>query len=125
MPDIEYRWLQGKDLDLLEPTMAERGWTALNPNTARAIAAFDKSNGDRLVGFLVLQLFPHLEPMFVEKELRGHQGGEIALSLLAHMREFLDEIKIRGFMCVADSAVIEGLCKERGMRKVDSPVYVL
>ncbi len=116
---IEYKWLQGEELAQLEPKLAEFGWASLNPNTSRAYAAFDD---DTLIAFITLQLFPHVEPLFVAKEYRG---TGLAEHLSDMMYDFLAEIKVRGFMCVADSPHAEKICIAKGMKRLESPVYVL
>ena len=115
---VKYKWLQGPDLEQLEPILARFGWASLNPNTSRAIAAFED---DRLVGFLPLQLFPHCEPLYVDP---GFRGTGVAERLADIMYAFMVEIKARGFICVADSPHAERICIERGMHKVESPVYI-
>lgn len=114
---IEYKWVDGDDLAELEPIIIRNNWASLNPNTSRAICAYEDGV---LVGFFVLQLFPHLEPLFVSPSLRG---GEVTFELVNRMNEFIKDINIRGFMCVADSQFAEKLCQQRGMFKITSPVY--
>ena len=117
--DLTYRVLAGNELSLLETVIRHRGWSELNYETSMAIAAFD---GRKLVGFNVLQSFPHAEPMFVQPEYRGTGvAEELADRLLGFMRE----IKIRGFMVVADSEFAAKLCEGRGMELVTSPVYIM
>lgn len=119
IPSIEYGWLAGEQLGVLEPILAKRGWASLNKLTSRALCAF-APNG-QLLGFLVVQLFPHTEPLYVDPDYRGIG---IAEELSDRMVKYMLEIKARGWMVVADSPHAVKLCEERGMRKLESPVYV-
>lgn len=118
--NITYKWIFGSELESLEPILAERGWSSLNDKTARALVALDSSN--TLIGFHVLQLFPHAEPLWVRKDMRG---SGLAEELADRMMEFLAQVGARGFMVVADSPAAIQLCEKHGMRKVNSPVYLL
>jgi hypothetical protein len=116
---VELRWLDGEDaIRILQPIIVEHGWTPLNASTCRAIAAFDE---EVLIGFLVLQLFPLLGPMYVDQPQRD---GKVSQALSEEMHKFLHDIEARGVMAVCDSPVSEKLCKKRGMKKVDVPVYL-
>lgn len=116
---ITYKWIDGDELLALEPIMEKRGWTSLNNRTARAFCAYD---GDKLVGFHVLQMFPHCEPLYVDP---AYRGSGIADHLAEGMLTFMREVSARGFMVIADSPAAEALCRHYGMRKVDSPVYLM
>ena len=117
--DITYRMLTGDELSILDPTMRRRGWSPLNFPTSCAWCAFD---GDRIVGFIVLQLFPHPEPIHVEPDYRA---TGIAETLADKMLAFMREIHIRGFMVVADSDFAAKLCEDRGMERIQAPVYIM
>jgi len=110
-------WLKGEDLGVLAPIIEQEGWTPL-PSSAMALAAFDE-NG--LAGFHVLRLHPHAEPLWVRPDLRV---GQVAFKLAAEMFNFLQETK-SPVMVIADSPVVAKMCEKFGMRKVDSPVYIL
>ncbi len=115
---IKYHWLHRDELEVLEPVLDANGWASLNKPTSCAIAAFD---GDNLVGFFVLQPFPMAGPMWTRQT---HRGTGIAEDLAAKMSDFMRDIQIRGFLVIADSAHSEQMCKSRGMRRVESPVYI-
>ena len=119
---MEFRWVTGQEMiDILQPIIERNGWTPLNPVTARALIATE-ADGDLLCGFSIVQLFPHAEPMWVTKELRG---SGLAEELADRMRAYLAEVGARGYMVIADSPFAEKLCKERGMTRVVSPVYMM
>jgi hypothetical protein len=122
MPLAEHlteRWLEPNELHLLSPVLESNGWAGLNPHSCLVDAVFD---GDSLVGFFVLQTYPILGPMWVDPKLRG---DGIPLAMTATMRSMLDEIKARGWLVIADSPHTEILCKLFGMRRVESPVYMV
>ena len=116
---MTYKWIEGDDLKALEPILESRGWTSLNNKTCRALCAYD---GEHLAGFLVLQLFPHCEPLWVSKDYRG---TGVAEDLADKMMEFMSKIQARGFMVIADNPAAAALCERHGMRKVESAVYIM
>jgi hypothetical protein len=121
--DVTYRWLDGhlataEEWDRIDLILAARGWSSLNRPTSRILIA---EVGGELAGFHVFQLYPHAEPQWVRPKYRG---SDISATLADKMLEFLTDIKVRGFMVVADSEFAVKLCEARGMVKVESPVYI-
>lgn len=116
---VTMRWLDGDDLDALEPILKARGQMSLNPETSRAIAAYDSEN--KLIAFNVLQLVPHPEPLYVDPSWRG---SGLAEELAEQMYNFLQVTDTRGFMLVADSPAAVRLAEAHGMRRIESPVYI-
>jgi len=122
--NLTYKWLDNEAISALDPIMFARKLPALNRETSRVRAAYD---GDKLVGFLVLQLMPHMEPLYVDPMYRGvgdARGGMIANQLIDDMFAFVGECGIRGFICIADNNIVEGMCLDRGLQKIDSPVFI-
>jgi hypothetical protein len=113
------RWLTPDELALLDPILESNGWASLNGQTCQVRAAFDE---DKLVGFFTLQQYPVLGPLWVDSKYRGSGLPE---QLASDMREFLVDIKIRGFLVIADSIFTELLCQKFGMKLVNHPVYML
>ena len=73
-PDVQYRWLNGWEAtdiewDRVETIIETRGWIPLNRRTTRVLLAETAAGG--LVGFIVLQLIPHVEPLFVAPSMRA------------------------------------------------------
>ena len=116
---IEYRWLDWDEVLQLDPILESKGISSLNKNVTRAIAAFD---GKKLIAFEVLQLFPMLGPLWVDKEYRG---DGIPKEMTDRMLEFVKGCEIRGFIVIANSAHTEKICRDIGMDKLDSPVYLM
>src|ERR1700678_2308312 len=82
---ITYRWISGpemsqddwdKEMVRIEAIMATRGWIQLAQATS--VIRVAERNG-KLIAFFVLQLLPHLEPLWVAPSDRG---GEIAQTLI-------------------------------------------
>jgi len=121
MAKIAFRWVEGNqpEMEAVQAIIEEKGWTPLNFPTSRAYCAFD---GDSLIGFIVLQLFPHTEPLFVADEYRGTGVTE---ELVDGMASFMEDVRARGFICIADSPFAEKLCQSWGMKRIESPVYLM
>lgn len=121
--NVGYRWLDGpsasqEEWDKIDDILAARGWSSLNRPTTRILIA--EVDGE-LAGFHVFQLYPHAEPQWVRPRFRG---TEISTTLADKMLEFMMDIKVRGFMVIADSEFAVALCEQRGMVRLESPVYV-
>lgn len=129
--DITYRWLIADDdiyLDAVETTVRAMGWTplpdrSLLDRTYRVFGAFvyTDTHQNLLVGFLIVQLIPHTEPLYVTPRYRG---SDIARELSSHVFSYMLQSSTRGFMVVADNPIAVQLCEQLGLRKVDSPVYI-
>lgn len=119
---IEKRWLQGEDLKVLAPVIHARGWGPFNPYLTRALCAFEKQGDgtEALVGFVVLQMIPHTEPLYVDPE---HRGTGLAEELSEEIVAFLRENQVRGWIAIAESPHSAILCEKNGMNLVPFPVY--
>jgi len=127
MANVEYVWLDGpslSDFDWETQTAAisrvidARGWMRLNRRTSRILIAEDADQ--KLLGFMVLQLVPHTEPLWVLPSMRG---SDIAETLVERMIDFMFSQQSRGWMVVADNPSAAKLCEDHGMTKLDCPVY--
>jgi hypothetical protein len=121
------RWLDGNQcVDILNPLIEKRNrgtpekpaWALLNSATAFAVAAFEE---EFCLGFLVMQLFPFLGPAWVEPIARN---GEVFKALGDSMVNVMAQMQARGAMVVADNPATERMCRMKGMRKIEAPVYV-
>ncbi len=92
---------------------------SLNRATSRVRVAEDTEGN--LKGFFVLQLTPQAGPLWVAPSERS---TGLADELADDMLEFLVDAHARGWLVVADSPHVPPLCEARGMRRVESPVYV-
>ena len=121
---MEFRWLEGDEIvNLVNPVMVARGWAALNVNedqpTCRVLGAFDE---ERLVEVFAFQLYPVLGPLLkIDPDFQD--SGKCARELADRMRAFMNEVKARGCLAVADSPVTTRLCERFGMTPIGSPVY--
>ena len=129
MEGIRLEWLDGPDGQGPNPATPEewaaiddvligRGWMSLNRTLSRVLVA---RRGEKIVGFHVMQLVPHAEPLWIEE---AERGGTLAAEMADQMVKFLTEVQCRGWMVTADSPFAEKLCEDHGMKKVESPVYV-
>jgi len=122
--EVSYRWVDGptatdEDWDKLDAILAARGWMSLNRPTTRILLAEDEHGA--MLGFFVMQLVPHTEPLWV---LPSRRASGIAEELADRMLTFMLEIQARGWMLVADNPVVAKMAEARGMVKEESPVYV-
>lgn len=125
MPDttITTRWI-----NLWEATKAEiteidflvesRGEMKLNLNTSRVLIA---ERDSRIVGFLVFQLVPHIEPMWIHEDYRG---TGLSQQLADEMFKYIHQSKVRGAVAVAENPAVSALCEAHDMHMVEHPVYV-
>jgi len=123
MYNIAYRWVDGrdashKDWDKIESILAARGWMSLNRSTSRVLIA----ESDSKMAFHVFQMIPYCGPLFVPPSMRG---TGVAEELADRMIQFLADIGARGWLVTAESPHAAKLCEDRGMDKVDAPVYVM
>ena len=128
MTDITYRWIDGpmltdeewaSEMDRIDQIFAARGWMQLAKATTRIRIAEDEEG--KIAGLFVLQLMPHLEPLFVAPAARG-QG--IAETLIDDMLAFVADVHIRGYIVAAENAAVERVCRDHGMEEVKVPVFV-
>lgn len=128
MNGLTYRWINGpkisesewlREMERIDAIMAARGWMPLNQATS-VIRTAEDTDG-KLLGFLVLQLVPHVEPMFLAPAARGLG---IAERLIDDMDTFVTDADIRGFMVVADNPFVAQRCQQHDMKRVESPVFV-
>lgn len=122
--DVNYRWVDGptataEEWERIEGILTTRGWMSLNRPTSRVLIAEDTDGA--LLGFIVMQLVPHTEPLWV---LPSKRASGIAEELADQMLTFMVSVQARGWMVVADNPAAAKLCEQRGMSKVESPVYV-
>jgi hypothetical protein len=122
---MRFRWIDGAtasdaDWDRIEGILATRGWMSLNRPTTRIRVAEDDDG--TLVGFYVLQMVPHAEPLWVAPSERS---SGLADALADDMLRFLVDVRARGWMIVADNPVAARMCEARGMRKIKAPVYAM
>jgi len=124
MSDTTTRWIDGptasqEDWDAIEGVLATRGWMSLNRLTSRICV---KERAGEIIGFHVLQMVPVAGPLYVQPKYRG---TGLAAELADDMLSFLVEIQARGWVVFVESAHAAKLCEERGMTKVEQPVYAM
>ena len=123
---MEYRFLTDDEIEgLFNPACRAQGFAEMNINadpqrpTCRVLGAF--WDGVLVEGF-ALQLYPVLGPILKVNEAFA-DNGDTSRGLAAHMQEFLEEGKARGYLTIADSPITYRLCKRFGMEEIKSPVF--
>lgn len=99
----------------LAPIFHEHAGQLPDPAMARILVARD---GEQLAGFLVIQLQPHLEPIYVAPAYQG-QGHAIALAQAA-IEMFPPGVPYWAF---APRPAIERLCERAGLKELPWKVY--
>jgi hypothetical protein len=124
---VTYRWLDGNEaVDLINPLIERRNaqntsdfsWALLNGATSFAVGAFED---DFLIGFICMQMFPFIGPMWCDSFSRN---GEISKRLTEEMRAVMAKMTARGCAVICESPVTERMCRAVGMTKVSYPVYI-
>jgi hypothetical protein len=120
-----YEWVDGptcsdSDWERIESILAARGWLSLNRLTTRVLLAYSESG--ELLGFNILQMMPYVGPLYVKPSARG---TGLAEDLVDQMMIFLADIQARGFLAIAQSPHTEKLCLQLGLKKVESPVFIM
>ena len=131
MEEVTYRWIDppqtamdpgenAADWERLAELIGANGWMTLNPATSRALISEDSDAN--IVGFLIFQMIPYVGPLYCAPSMRG-QG--IAEEMSDRMIAFLEDIKARGWTATAENPHAEKIMVDRGMKKVDAPLYVM
>ena len=110
---VSYIQLIGKQVEQLKPILDKLGWAVPHPVNAVAVTAVYQG---RVVGFFVLQLIPHAEPMWVSPEVRG---TGIAEELLAKGKEILVESGAKGWLSICTNPFSERLAAQLGMEPAE------
>lgn len=115
--NMTYRWIDGDELAVLDPIIESRNWTPLNRKCSRALIAEEDG---QVKGFLVVQLYAHVEPLFVAP---ADRGMGIAEELGHRVVSFLRDNQVTNWMATCSSPYAEKICKNNGMVRVADPVY--
>jgi hypothetical protein len=126
---IRFEWLDGPESEgprrateeewsAIDEVCAANKWMALNRTLTRILVAY---RGEKMIGFHVMQLLPHAEPAWVDE---AERGTGLPSQLADQMVAFLQGVNARGWMVLAGNAHTEKLCRDRGMKKIASAVYM-
>ena len=114
---IEIRELFGDQISELDGILASHKSQILFPHLAMAKVAYD---GDRIVGYHIFQMLPHIEPLWVDPEYRG---GDLTHELVKSMDEFAKEA-VGHFVCIATSEFSARLCREIHMDVMPGQLFI-
>lgn len=108
-----------EDWELLEPIF--RAYGTMLPDPRLAQIAVSEDDDGQIVGFLVCQLIPHLEPIWVHPEYRG--GSVCIPDLVKTVTENLRPGT--GLYAFAPSQAIGALCESVGMQPLPWRTYLM
>lgn len=112
---IKYRWLTPEEAQTLKPIFDENDGAFPSPELSLFCGAIN--DDEEIIGFHVIQLVPHAEPMWVNPEYRAK----------VNWREF--QKMIEGILQGGDYFIFPGderiakLCKRGGMEEVPLKAY--
>ena len=109
------RELPAEEWSLVEPIFVFNGTRLPHKETARIFVA---ERGGDLVGMAVMQMVPHLEPIWIEKG-----KGEHALRGLIHMAEASLEKGSGDYYAFSTTLEVGRLCEAFGMTHVPWVIY--
>lgn len=115
---ITRKWISGDELDILAPFIEARNWMPLNKPLTRARVAFDQEG--RPVGFYLIKLLPHPEPIFVDPEWRG---TGLAEDLAQDIHDILADTPAGGVWFTAENPMTAKMAEDHGLVLVGHPVY--
>lgn len=115
---INYRFLTPDEFSLLEPSITENGGDLPDQNLSVVAGAFNDQN--RLVGYAVLSLIPHLEPVQIDEDYRAKVSWRNFQDMIEGL---FDKEKGGSYFALASSPKIEKVCRRAGMVPVDMPLY--
>ena len=111
---LEYRLLTPEEFELLRPRFEEFGFEPPTPEGAVVSAAL---RDEELVGFLVLQLAYHLEPLWIAPEERGRVSW---LRLAEPINELCARAPGMEYYTLAPSAQVARICEHGGMQELSA-----
>jgi|SRR5688572_27103858 len=110
---IKYRWLTQEEFPLLAPVFAEQDAALPNPLLSAVFAAFN--DAEELVGFHVLQLVPHAEPMWIHPEYRAKVNWR---EFQRGIESLFDHAEGGTYFIFPGDERIAKLCKRGGMTEM-------
>lgn len=119
---MQYRWIDGDELAVLDPIIESRNWTPLPRERGMAKALIVENDCGEVIGFNVVQLCVHTEPMWVSPQYRGKSKG-VSRNLAMKTADYLRGHGITNWRCSTDTPHVAELCEENGMILVKGKVY--
>lgn len=115
---VTFRELRPEETVKLMPFLQAEGWRLPYPYLASAVVGEYEG---KIVSFAVLQLIPHVEPLWVQDDWRGSGLAEAtAYQLIAN----LERRQISAYLAIAPNPFMERLCKKMGMKEIPGKVFV-
>ncbi len=115
---ISYRFLDPTEFHLIEPYFIEQEADLPNLALSTVYGAFTDSN--ELVGFHVLQLVPHAEPMMIHPDYRAKVSWK---EFQKGIESLFDKEAGGSYYIFPSDERIAKLCKRGGMKECELKAY--
>lgn len=115
---ITYRWLSPDEAETLRTVFEENGGDMPRPDLSAIYGAF--TDEGQLVGFHVLQLVPHAEPMWIHPEWRAKVNWR---KFQEGIETLFDKQSGGEYYIFPGDERIAKLCKRGGMEEVPLKAY--
>jgi GNAT superfamily N-acetyltransferase len=116
-PEVRYKRLAPEAVKYFCSRLPEIGVTVPHPESANIVVA---ELEEKIIGFIVLQLMVHTEPIYIDP---AHRGSGIAEKLAEEAEKLLKEIDARAVVCIATGRAVEVLCEFMGMKRIEGTLY--
>lgn len=118
---LTYRKLEPKEWPKLRPIFQFN--KAFLPDPVASVAAVVENEDGELVGFLMFQLVPHTEPLWIREDYRGKVDFR-RLQRMIEPPDASNSLCAPGLFLVAESPNVEEMARICGYRKHDGTVWV-
>jgi len=119
---MTFRWIDGEELALLDEVFESRTWTPITKDKGLARVLICEGEDGRLLGFNVVQLCAHVEPLWVAPGMRGRANG-LTEELANRTAQYLRDNGVRNWRCTTSSPRVAELCESNGMVLVEGKVF--
>lgn len=114
-----YKSLDPEEFYLIDRFYAGCAVPRPDPNFSRIFAAIDDNH--QVVGFVVLQLVAHAEPIYVDP---AYRGSRVWVHLTAMLAAYCELHQIAGVYTQPTSDATRKICERMGWSEMDYPLYV-
>ena len=114
---MEYRLLQPSEFEKVVHIFEEQGSRPPDPHSGFILVGEEQGE---IVAFMVGQLIPHSEPIWVHPDYR--KSG-IAKSLLPNFDIVAKDIGWPYYLAVVDNSIIERMATEHGLTPMSGAIY--
>ena len=115
---MELKIIRGDELKRLIPILGELGWPMVSEPCSMAIVG--EEDGE-IVGFAIIQLLPHLEPVWVRTDKRGTGLADSIVTMAAGQ---LQQMNIQHWLSIVRNDQSKRLAQSIGMEPAPGEVFV-